>query len=89
MMMIGTGNTTDAHASFSYDREADNGPHNWGNLKPEWELCGIGKRQSPINIIENYEVSDSTLHGDLIIRYKPASAVIIREVHEVLVSILT
>lgn len=33
---------------WSYDGE--NGPANWGQLKPEFNLCAIGKRQSPIHI---------------------------------------
>lgn len=28
----------------------DNGPGFWGNLKEDWEECGSGIRQSPINI---------------------------------------
>jgi carbonic anhydrase len=30
----------------------------WGNLKPEFNVCAIGKRQSPINIEDG-----STLQG--------------------------
>lgn len=33
---------------WSYD--GDNGPQAWGKLKPEFNLCATGKRQSPINI---------------------------------------
>ncbi len=30
--------------------EGENGPQAWGKLKPEFNVCAIGKRQSPINI---------------------------------------
>ena len=37
-----------AEAAWSYQGET--GPPAWGSLKPEFVLCGTGKRQSPINI---------------------------------------
>jgi len=33
--------------------EGENGPQNWGKLTPEFNVCAIGKRQSPINIEES------------------------------------
>ena len=33
--------------------EGENGPQAWGKLKPEFNVCAIGKRQSPINIEES------------------------------------
>ena len=41
-----------------WDYEGENGPPNWGKLKPEFNVCAIGKRQSPINIDES-----NTLQG--------------------------
>ncbi|MEY4267749.1 MAG: hypothetical protein RIS90_2284 [Pseudomonadota bacterium] len=54
--------------------EGDTGPQAWGNLKPEFSLCRLGKRQSPINIDEadtlqgpaeplqfNYQASDGSV----------------------------
>ncbi len=41
----------DAHGNephWAY--EGENGPQSWGQLKPEFNVCAIGKRQSPINI---------------------------------------
>ncbi|KAL0453144.1 UNVERIFIED_CONTAM: Alpha carbonic anhydrase 7, partial [Sesamum latifolium] len=38
--------------SFSYVVGAKDGPENWGNLNPNWRLCGTGKTQSPINIVD-------------------------------------
>jgi carbonic anhydrase len=33
-----------------WDYEGDGGPGSWGQLKPEFSKCGIGQRQSPIDI---------------------------------------
>jgi len=49
------GNT---HATPHWEYEGENGPANWGKLHPEFNICAIGKRQSPINIDEG-----STLQG--------------------------
>ena len=40
--------TAGAHAHWSYQGPA--GPQTWGGLKPEFNLCGNGQRQSPIDI---------------------------------------
>lgn len=37
--------------------EGDNGPQAWGSLKPEFNACAIGKRQSPINIEDGNALS--------------------------------
>jgi carbonic anhydrase len=46
------GATTPAQSSsaahWSYEGEA--GPSHWGDLDPSYELCGIGKNQSPVDI---------------------------------------
>ena len=38
--------------------EGEGGPQAWGKLKPEFETCATGKRQSPIHI-----ESSNTLQG--------------------------
>jgi carbonic anhydrase len=37
-----------AHSTWSYSGKT--GPEHWGDLKPEYKMCKIGKNQSPINI---------------------------------------
>ena len=39
----------DGHA-VHWGYEADNGPSEWGSMKPEWALCADGLAQSPINL---------------------------------------
>ena len=48
------GNKGDVHWAY----EGENGPQAWGRLKPEFNICAIGRRQSPINIEES-----ATLRG--------------------------
>jgi carbonic anhydrase len=43
--------SANAHGSeVHWSYEGETGPQAWGNLKPEFNVCAIGKRQSPINI---------------------------------------
>lgn len=37
--------------------EGPNGPRAWGRLKPEYAVCGSGKRQSPIDIRDGIQVN--------------------------------
>ncbi|XP_011075358.1 alpha carbonic anhydrase 7 [Sesamum indicum] len=66
---------TEDETSFSYVVGATDGPQNWGNLNPNWTLCGTGKSQSPINILD-YKVKLNRTLGDLNINYRPAEALI-------------
>ncbi len=34
--------------------EGEHGPKHWGNINPEFSLCGNGLTQSPINISKSY-----------------------------------
>jgi carbonic anhydrase len=68
---------------WSYDGE--NGPQNWAKLKPEFNLCGIGKRQSPIAI-----QSDATLQGPaepVLFNYTPSVASVVNNGHTVQVDV--
>ncbi|MFZ5908068.1 MAG: carbonic anhydrase [Nitrospirota bacterium] len=37
--------------------EGEGAPANWGNLKPEFALCGTGKAQSPVDFEKTYRTS--------------------------------
>lgn len=50
---------------WSYD--GDGGPGNWAKLRPDYALCGNGKRQSPIDIREGIRVNLEPIRFD----YKP------------------
>lgn len=76
----------DAHGGevhWSYDGE--NGPQNWGKLKPEFNACAIGKRQSPINIEES-----ATLQGPaepLQFNYTPSTGTVVNNGHTIQVDL--
>jgi carbonic anhydrase len=68
---------------WAYDGE--NGPQNWGRLKPEFNLCAIGKRQSPINIQES-----NTLAGPaepVQFNYAPSNGTVVNNGHTIQVNV--
>lgn len=68
-----------------WDYEGDNGPQNWGTLKPEFATCATGKRQSPINIESN-----ATLQGPaepLQLNYQPSSGSVVNNGHTIQVDV--
>lgn len=65
--------------------EGDNGPQNWGSLKPEFNLCAIGKRQSPINIQQG-----NTLAGPaepLQFGYTPSNGTVVNNGHTIQINV--
>jgi carbonic anhydrase len=71
----------DAHWSY----EGENGPQAWGKLKPEFNVCALGKRQSPINIEES-----GTLQGPaepLQFNYRPSSGSVVNNGHTIQVDL--
>jgi carbonic anhydrase len=40
----------EAHVEEHWSYAGRTGPDNWGKLKPDYEQCALGQRQSPINI---------------------------------------
>ncbi len=42
----------------------DTGPQNWGQLKPEFQQCAVGQRQSPIDIRDGIEVQLDPIQFD-------------------------
>ena len=69
--------------TWSY--EGSNGPTNWGKLKPEFGLCSLGQRQSPIHIQEN-----DTLHGPaepITFHYTPSRGNVVDDGHTIHVDV--
>jgi carbonic anhydrase len=65
--------------------EGEGGPQNWGKLKPDFNVCAIGKRQSPINIEES-----ATLRGPaepIQFDYQPSSATVVNNGHTIQVDV--
>ncbi len=73
--------TAHAGGEVHWSYEGDNGPQAWGKLKPEFNVCAIGKRQSPINIEES-----ATLRGPaepIQFDYTPSSASVVNNGHTI------
>lgn len=68
---------------WAYDGEY--GPQAWGRLKPDFNLCAIGKRQSPINIEEG-----NTLAGPaepIQFAYNPSNGIVVNNGHTIQVDV--
>ena len=78
----------DAHggAEVHWSYEGASGPQAWGKLKPDFNLCAIGKRQSPINIEES-----ATLRGPaeaIQFDYPASSASVVNNGHTIQVDVV-
>ncbi len=65
--------------------QGENGPQAWGQLKPEFNLCATGQRQSPINIDESL-----TLQGPaepLQFNYQSSNASVVNNGHTIQVDL--
>jgi len=65
--------------------EGETGPQAWGKLKPEFNVCATGKRQSPINIDES-----TTLQGPaepLQFNYTPSGGSVLNNGHTIQVDL--
>ncbi len=81
------GHVSSAHgADPHWSYEGDTGPQAWGKLKPDFNLCAIGRRQSPINIEDN-----ATLQGPaepLQFHYQASAASVVNNGHTIQVDML-
>ena len=77
----------EAHATgevhWSYD--GNNGPQAWGQLKPDFNLCAIGKRQSPINIEDSAALLGPA--EPILFNYPPSSASVVNNGHTIQVDV--
>ncbi len=71
------------HGEWSYG--GDTGPQSWARLKPEFNLCALGKRQSPINIEDG-----NTLVGPaepVQFNYTPSNGTVVNNGHTIQVDV--
>ncbi|HRH16018.1 MAG TPA: carbonic anhydrase family protein [Aquabacterium sp.] len=61
----------------------DTGPENWGQLKPEFKSCMLGKRQSPIDIRDGIAVQLEPIQFD----YRPTPFKVLDNGHTVQVNL--
>jgi carbonic anhydrase len=69
----------DIHWAYS----GDTGPANWGTLKPEFQTCMLGKRQSPIDIRDGIKVALEPILFD----YRPTPFRVIDNGHTIQVNV--
>ena len=69
---------------FNYKKNDGKGPERWGEIKPEWEMCGKGEIQSPIDLM-NERVKIVSHLGRLIRDYEPSNATIKNRGHDIMV----
>lgn len=79
------GDVEDEH-EFNYKNNDGKGPERWGELKPEWEMCGKGEMQSPIDLM-NERVNIVSHLGRLNRDYKLSKATLKNRGHDIMVSI--
>lgn len=72
-----------AHHEIHWSYDGENGPANWGFLKPDWQLCGTGQRQSPIDIRDGVRVDLEPIRFD----YKLSNFRIVDNGHTVQVNV--
>ena len=76
----------EAHNEQSHwSYEGMNGPQAWGQLKPEFNLCAAGRRQSPISIEDN-----ATLQGPaepIQFNYLPSNGTVVNNGHTIQVDV--
>ena len=71
-----------AHAQAHWSYAGPGSPENWGKLDPEYSLCSIGKRQSPIDIREGAKLELEPIKFD----YRPTPLRIVDNGHTVQVN---
>ncbi|KAL3715769.1 hypothetical protein ACJRO7_007505 [Eucalyptus globulus] len=75
----------DDETPFTYIEGTGKGPKEWGQIDPHWQACGMGKLQSPIDLL-NERVQVFPNLGKLKRDYKPAPAVVKNRGHDITVT---
>jgi carbonic anhydrase len=68
-----------------WDYDGPNGPQAWAQLKPEFSLCGIGKRQSPISIEDSNSLVGPA--EPIQFNYTPSNATVVNNGHTIQVDV--
>eukprot|EP01018_Ginkgo_biloba_P012139 Gb_11566 [translate_table: standard] len=73
----------DDEHEFGYEA-GEKGPSHWGDLKEEWQACGRGDQQSPIDLL-NKKVHVYPDNGNLRRNYRAANASLRNRGHDIMV----
>lgn len=69
--------------SEHWSYEGETGPANWGKINAAWSKCGVGNRQSPIDIRDGMKVDLEQIVFD----YKPSSFNVVDNGHTIQVNV--
>jgi len=68
LMPVGAQHVTRDAPGAGWSYQGETGPDNWGRLRPEWKLCAVGTRQSPIDLRDGVGVDLEPVKFD----YRPS-----------------
>ncbi len=71
--------TPDPHLHWNYS-SSEGGTSSWGELKPEYETCSDGKRQSPIDLSSS-ETPDSTVAPEVELHWAASATSLVNNGH--------
>jgi len=79
LLMASIGFVSSTLAGVHWGYEGDELPENWAQLSPEYQMCGLGKNQSPVDISGTIKAQV----GELDTHYGQTSGVIVNNGHTV------
>ncbi|XAR68476.1 Carbonate dehydratase [Bertholletia excelsa] len=74
----------DDETPFTYMEGTGKGPKKWGKIDPHWQVCGNGKMQSPIDLLDQ-RVQVFPKLGKFERDYQPAPAIVKNRGHDITV----
>ncbi|RKS84780.1 carbonic anhydrase [Orbus hercynius] len=79
LLVLALGVTLPAVAGVHWGYEGDELPENWAKLSPEYQMCGLGRNQSPVNITTPIQAQTAPLE----VHYGTTSGNIVNNGHTV------
>jgi carbonic anhydrase len=79
------GAAASGHGDAHWTYDGDTGPHNWGSMKPEFNTCDKGQRQSPVHITDTEAIPGpaEVLRFD----YRPSGGSVVNNGHTIQVDL--
>ncbi|MEJ6000931.1 carbonic anhydrase [Paucibacter soli] len=75
----------EAHKDIHWAYAGEGAPEHWAELKPDFKLCAVGTRQSPIDIRDGIKVDLEKIQFD----YRPSGFAVLDNGHTIQVNIAT
>ena len=72
-----------AHPAVHWTYEGEEGPSHWSQLSPDYERCGVGKQQSPIDLTG----ASARDLADIAFDYHPSKADVVNNGHTIQVTV--